>query len=492
MRCLLASPAMTRPVLTTAGILGALAVMCFLGLSWQTQVVELNQRLQALESKMQGVAPTGAGATESKASAGPEAAKPSSPAATPSAAVAVEDQSVLAAWKEAKSAAETVTRRSLGVDVAWMGHKAYPDMVYLQEQWLECAHLPHVALVVNMPERTKRWEHTKELLLERGICPARFVACTPANSKVEASAEACAKANAGVPCVPTSTGNTNKAAIWYCRGRAIAATRDTMLSKMRKDVWCAIGHMMLWDWLQLGMRDDQWALIFEDDIMIQGPYDKVTGQEFSKMVTAAMEASDEKGHHFAWFGQNYFHCALNHNLHGKIEMESAPPLKFAPCIGSGSHAYMMTGYGMRMLVKRSKYYLDLMRDPDPPPDDGLCPHVNCIVDPWGAHDILREGCKTFPYGFLDDKTGRPTDNLTQAQEALRLKYDWPRSPPDYLKHGLAASTDVCGHLYGHGLQWKFRADYGGICYQNVDEFGSDLFTQCTGSAACQARKKKER
>ena len=170
-----------------------------------------------------------------------------------------------------------------------------------------------------------------------------------------------------------------------------------------------------------------------------------------------------------------------------------PSMTYKQCTGACGHAYAFRGTMLASLGAQSVRTIEHVRlgREATDPQTSLCePYVACIHDPFGAYEILRQGCNHFAGGWIDGVTGLgPTVLREPMQYAAIDQRDGivypeldnipkPIHLPKLKQRWLLSGVKVCGNLYGSDLQSPCKQDHIGLFYQNRDLLKSDQNTNC--------------
>ena len=297
---------------------------------------------------------------------------------------------------------------------------------------------------------------------------------------MQLTARACAKDSSR--CKQSSVARNGS--LYTCHGRLVAGVYEWVPTNY---LFNGLTQIKGWSDVAPMVGNDEWVLFLEDDVSVHPSMEPLPTLAVPRAIAGALAASAEAGHGIAYFGlcgpvcSNTTAFASSGQVSITHDGHLDTTLRYKPCTGSCGHAYAMRGEALRALSRQARRTIARVQQQhggsaglgSPASSSGLCEaYVACLHDPFGAHEMLRQGCDSFNGGWLDAATGRgPIGRLTRGGAGVKaiklpdLKVRWQ-------------SIKVCGNLYGHDLEGPCKKGHFGLFYQNRALLKSNHATKC--------------
>lgn len=351
----------------------------------------------------------------------------------------------------------------------------------IARQWGECPPTYQKAVIFNLAFRKDRWDATQKHLFSVGICPAKFSACGH-KDVVQLTSGQCKHSKSR--CIESPMARNGS--LYTCHGRLVAGVHDWLPTN-----YLFNGLTQIKGWLDLApmVSKEEWVLFLEDDVAVHPSMAIVPMLTVPKLIDAALATSANAGHGVAYFGLCGPVCSESTAFASSGQVladgggggggQADLALSYKPCTGACGHAYAMRGEALQALSRQAKRTIAHVQQRPVPhlagasSDKSECEaYVACLHDPFGTHEMLRQGCTSFGGGWLDAATGR----VPSAQGAGGIEKVKPIVLPN-LKLAWRG-IEVCGNFYGHDLGGPCKEGHNGLFYQNRALLKSDHSTNC--------------
>ena len=233
-----------------------------------------------------------------------------------------------------------------------------------------------------------------------------------------------------------------------CKGQLIAGAHEWTPTP-----YIFNGLTQIKAWLDLAplVHDNEWLLFFEDDATVHPSLGDglANPTAVGALIRASLITSDAMGHGAAYFGlcsaAALGGCGEAPFMRGSVGGGDVPTLNYKQCTGACGHAYAFRGDMLKSLGAQAMRTIEHVRLERHSADghDSLCArYVACIHDPFGAHEILRQGCNSFAGGWIDGSTGLGINRDGSSANWVPTPIHLPKLKPSWRLRG----AHVCGNL----------------------------------------------